>query len=437
MGEAWCGEGVQLRNDGDLMKRLIQGLTVGVLLLAGGFTAAMAAEFEANYRYLIVLENSARMDRQREVALDTVHQLILSGIDGRIQEGEVLGVWTFRDRLDRDQFRAMAWSPGRGRDVANDVYRALRDGGFAREPDLDVAISGVTAVAREVDRLTVFLVVSGGQPIRGTSFDAEINQVYEQHAEAMRKSRRPFVTVLVMERGRAVGHATSPGGRRVYIPPVPAAAVVPAAVSVETPEVVEPEVGPTVSEEPVAVEPVIEQPAPEPRILTVEEIERQLREAERERLRREAAAMVKEPRVPEPDEEEVLAAETSSEVPVRVQDAVLELSIEPPSEAVPSVVEARDQAGVEVGLAEAPVVGLGGREERPMEADETRADGAVAGVGEAPGERVGEVTEWAVVEEGTMPVSGMVVPGAESRWVYLVAGVGLLLAAGMISLYVY
>jgi hypothetical protein len=297
------------------MKRMLLGWGLGALLamVGGGVASEPADPVALSYRYLIVLENSARMDRQREVALDTVHELILKGIQGQIQAGEVLGVWTFRDRVERDRFRPVVWAPGRARDVANDVYRTLRDDRFGREPDLDLAMAAVTEVAGQVDRLTVFLVVSGYPMIRGAWFDDEINEVYQQHADGMRQSRRPFVTVLVMDRGRTVAHATSPGGRTIYIPPAPEVALAeepglaeagehepePAPVpevAVEPPVQVQaaPEVADAVAQpvpdrvEAPEPEPDTVDVAPKPKPLTVDEIERRLREAQVAQQRREA-----------------------------------------------------------------------------------------------------------------------------------------------------
>jgi hypothetical protein len=392
------------------MKRLMQILVAGGLLLAGNLME-MLADDEPAYRYLIVLENSARMERQREVALDTVHELILGGIYGRIREGEVLGVWTFRDRARQDQFRPVVWSPGRARDVANDVYRVLRDEGFAREASLDQAMSSVLEVASAQQRLLVFLVVSGAQPVRGTSFDEEINAVYEEHAEAMRKNRKPFVTVLVLENGVATGHATTPGGRRIYIPPQArpvAEEVVPTAV-----------VAPPAEPEPEWVEPAaseVVRPAPKP--LTVAEIEERLREVNEERLRRgaeeEARRLAEQVVVP-------IEGETGSELTERVvpTQRPAEVTLD---ELVQPVVDEVDESLLSTS-------DEGGNGAGPL------AEGDGLGLPAAPGE---ELAGGVQGEGDGVAVPGiMLPPGGKEKWMYLLAGVTLLALAGGLSAYLY
>jgi hypothetical protein len=403
------------------MKRLILNLAVALLILTRVQAANEPAENRVAYRYLIVLENSARMDRQRDAALDTIHQLILSGIQGRIRDGDVLGIWTFRDQLDRDRFRPITWSSGRVRDVANDVYRTLRDAGFAREPDLDVAMSGVTTAAQVTDDLTVFLVVTGTQRIRGTLFDTEINQIFEEHADAMRKSRRPFVTVLVMHQGRTVSHATNPAGRQLYIPPTPeppAPAHADPDPDVAAPEAPTPAVEPKSAEpepvkpqpaepqvaEPPVAEPEIVEPAPKPRVLTVAEIERQLREAEEERIRRQAEAAALEQPTPPPSDQ-------------------------PPKPSVDPVEPEPDPVATTETKPTQPPASGPGFTERPTPREEPVA---------VPPTVAPETGRLVTPETTAEPGPGMMVPEAAApRWRYLVTGVGLLLLAGLLSHYMY
>jgi hypothetical protein len=356
------------------------------------------------------------MDRQQEVALDTVHQLILSGIQGRIREGDALGIWTFRDRLERRSFQPILWSPGRARDVANNVYRTLRDTEFTREPDLGLALSGVTAAAQATDRLTVFLVVSGTESVQGTPFDAEINQVFDQHARAMRKNRRPFVVVLVMDQGRTVAHATSPGGRTIYVPPVPESSA-PAQPPPE-PTTLAPtdhlpiddgQRTPTVRTDPAAAvqpfsDPKNVEPAPKPRVMTVAEIEGELRKAEEERIRREAeAAALMELRPMVQDS------------PATSADAIINRpSPQPQIETIldPALPEPH-QAWLTSGEVEEPALA-------------------------APGP-VAEVSRTNIgLGTSVEPVSAMIAPEPGTpRWRYLLAGLGLLLVAGILSAYMY
>jgi hypothetical protein len=411
-----------------LMKRLMHILAAGAFFLASaaaampadgeaaamptdGAAAAMLADGAAAYQYLIVLENSARMDRQREVALDTVHELILGGIYGRIREGEILGVWTFRDRVKQDQFRPIPWIPGRARDVANDVYRVLRDDGFSREPNLDEALSAVQQVASEQRRLVVFLVVSGTQPIRGTAFDEEIRAIYEEHGDAMRKNRKPFVTVLVFENGQTAGHATTPGGRRIYLPPQ----AQPVAEEIKPADVSAP---PEPAPEPPPKTEVTPPPPPVP--LGVSEIEQQLREAAQERQRRlaEAEARRLAEQVEVPEETGVRLSETG---------APKHTAGEMGSDLMMQVAEDRGS-----GMVVLPAT-QGWETDDRLPAATVAAELAMPTSSEAvenPDEGDGMLTPGMVI-----PAGGAA--GSEGRRTYLVVAVLLFILAAGLSLYLY
>jgi hypothetical protein len=396
------------------MKRMIQSLMVCVFTLFGQGVAGTLAEPEISYRYLIVLENSARMDRQQEIALDTVHQLILSGIQGRIREGEALGIWTFRDRLERHSFQPIRWSPGRARDVANDVYRTLRDTGFAREPNLGLALSGVKTAAQATDHLTVFLVVSGTKPFHGTSFDTEINQVFEQHAQAMRKNRRPFVVVLVMDQGRTVSHSTNPGGRLMHIPPVPPppspppSGPEPMAESLPDPLPIDNvQLAPALPADPPeamqrSTEPNDVESAPKPRVLTVAEIQQELRKAEEDRLRHQALAAALHAPPPEIDDP------SSTTIDPMNQEPTLQAQVDTIDH--PATPGPRQQSFPSKEVEETPVDPVPETHAESTVEDESLVQAAPAMI---------------------MPETG------KPRWQYLLAGFGLLLLAGILSAYMY
>jgi hypothetical protein len=413
----------------EVMKRWVYRLMVGVAMVGTGWTAGLAGESGAPYRYLIVLENSSRMERQGEVALDAVHRLILGGVGGRIRAEEVLGVWNFRDRVERDRFRPVIWSAGRGREVANYVYRTIRDEGFEREPDLDLAMSAISEAAQETERLTAILVVTGLQPIRGTMVDEEINGLFSRNGAEMRKAKRPFVVVLLMDRGRVLAHGVSPGGGPVYIPPDPESwSAREAAVEPEQgDEVAAAEQAASVGEKPVPVEsgePGVGTAAAGVRPLTVAEIEEQLRQATAERLRaeREAAALLEK-------EAEALRDTATREVPLENE---------------------RPRADVEEGVAptvpaEATVASPGPAPTEPVKpasADVEEKSELKPGFGERlEGAAVPEsgmiprVTEG--VDEVAVPGIAMAPEPLTGRWVYLVAGLGLLALALALTWWVF
>jgi hypothetical protein len=323
------------------------------------------------------------MDRLKQVTLDTVHELILSGMYGRIQRGEVLGIWPFKSDVDRKLSRPIHWSARERVDLANFIFRKLRDVSFSKESSLGAAMTAIMAEAGRSERLTVFLITSGAEPFRGTGFDPEINAVFQQHGDAMSAARRPFVSVLVFEGGEVVAHAVTPGGRPIYIPRAPDVGVV-------TVPLAEPE-----KSEPEAIVPAV---APEP--LAVEEIEAKLREAE---VERPAEDVVEAEKVAVPTVEPLAEPE----------------KLEPEATVPPVAVEPATVEGILAQIREAEVERLA---ESAVEAEAVTVPGAEL----AP-------------EHGREPIAREETgaPAQETPWMesrrgpvfYLAAGVGLMVLA--------
>ena len=289
------------------------------------------------YQFLVMVETSEAMVRQKEVALDTIHELLLTGFYNRIHRGDVLGIWPFNKEVNQKFTRPIHWSAVEARDLSNFVYRKLRDIEFSDKSELVLALAAAKTEAGRSEQLIVLLVTSGEQMVQGTPFDAEINAVFQQHGSAMSKARRPFVTVLVFEKGEVVAQGVTPGGRAVYIPPRP---------SIATSAVEEPVLtAPDPHDDPPAPEPAV-RPAP----MSVEEIAAKLREAQVQKIRNREGQVSAETGVVS------LPAESNQTAPA---DPVVaeESSVGAAAVAVEDRTETQPAATPEIEM-EAPVVAL-------------------------------------------------------------------------------
>ena len=171
------------------------------------------------YRYLFLVDTSSAMSRQKDLTMDTVSKVILSGVGGRIHSGEFWNIWTFDDQLHTNVFPPQMWELRQPPDVAERAYRFLRDQGFKKKKGpLDKWLAVLADEARLSGALTVLLFTDGSELMKGTPFDEPINEIFSQHADGMRKAKKPFVVVLVAQDGKFVAQAVSPGGAPIYIP---------------------------------------------------------------------------------------------------------------------------------------------------------------------------------------------------------------------------
>ncbi len=391
------------------MVRVIPGIWMVLMALCQCLAADDSQVEPPVYRYLILIESSDAMAARKELALDTVHQLILSGLNGKIHRGEILGIWPFNTQVDRKLSRPMHWSPNESRDFANFIYRKLRDLRFSNAANLNSAEAAIFAEGSRSELLTVFLITTGNQPIRGTPFDDEINTIFRDHGDSMAKANRPFVSVLVFAGGRVVAQAVSPGGLTVYIPEA-AAAPVDTPVNSEAPstEVAEPAMAMTVEEISAKLKESVAQSPATNELATTElntsKTEPSI-EAEPEAVKSPVAA-------PEPEEEaEPAAVPAAPGKGPGVQTQRTEVAIEPePQTPVESTKEAAsDQPAVEPGA----VTNEAGRSTLAA-SPKIETDAPVA------------------VEMATPAMVQPVMPARKGRWIYLVVGAGLLLLAILI-----
>jgi len=62
-------------------------------------------------RYLLIVETSRAMERRSEAALKVAQGLLVSGMNGQLQRGDSLGVWTFNEELYAGRLALQPWSP--------------------------------------------------------------------------------------------------------------------------------------------------------------------------------------------------------------------------------------------------------------------------------------------------------------------------------------
>jgi len=243
------------------------------------------------YRYLFLFETSSSMSRQKAIAADTAHRLILSGIYGRMRAGDTFGLWTFDERLHTNVFPSQMWDPRRRRDTANRAYRFLL-GQRLNKKDLALnqALDAMTQEAKTSGSLTAFLFTDGSEPVKGTRFDEAINAIFTQHAAGMRKAKKPFVTVFVAQDGQFAAHAVTPGGELIYIPRLANTSAL-AKNSEQESNAPQDQAEPATKPEPTATEnTATAQSRPPKKPLTVEEISEALRQSPKKQTNTAAPA---------------------------------------------------------------------------------------------------------------------------------------------------
>lgn len=202
---------------------------LGVLLLGSFLATSLAAAGQTNaparlgqsQRFLIVVETSRAMARRAENSIKTVSNLIGSGLNGQMQTGDTLGLWTFNDTVSTGKFPLAKWWGENSKEIAEAAMGFLRQQKFEKGADFRQAMIGISKIAESSDRLTVIFVSTGESEISGTKYDDAINQSFKNWRAEQQKARMPVVTVLRASRGELVGNSVTPAPWQIEVPPWP------------------------------------------------------------------------------------------------------------------------------------------------------------------------------------------------------------------------
>jgi hypothetical protein len=193
-------EGGQRRGGGRLA--LVPQLLAGLLLFAGLSPSALWAQTNvakaapSSRRWLLVVETSKSMQRRADAALGIVQDLLRSGLNGQLQAGDTLGLWTFNEDLHAGRFPLQTWSPQAQKDITQRTMTFLKAQKYENQPRFSKVFPALSRVINDSELITVILISSGDDKIQGTPIDGRINEYYQQWRGQLQKARMPFVTVL-------------------------------------------------------------------------------------------------------------------------------------------------------------------------------------------------------------------------------------------------
>src|ERR1035441_9640159 len=185
----------------------------GLLLLTALTSSPLSAQTNTAQgaspaqRWLLIVETSRSMQRRSEAVFQTVQDLLTSGMAGQLRSGDTLGVWTFGDDLYAGRFALQIWSPEAQQNIASSTLTFLKGQKYGKQANFDKVLPALNQVIKDSRLLTVVLVSSGDQKMRGTLFDAQINEFWQKWHTPQQKARMPFVTVLRAKAGQLTEYA--------------------------------------------------------------------------------------------------------------------------------------------------------------------------------------------------------------------------------------
>jgi hypothetical protein len=191
------------------------------LLPARALGAATTDTPSLSHRYLIVLETSRSMQSRAQGTQETM-QGLLGTLNKELHAGDTLGVWAFNDQLYAGKFPLQVWSSETQASLAVGLLSFVQTQAYEKRASFDKVLPELNRLVGESPFLTVILITTGEDRMRGTPFDDAMNQAYNQWRDQQQKSRMPVVTVLRAFQGKFAGWTVTPAPWPPELPPMPA-----------------------------------------------------------------------------------------------------------------------------------------------------------------------------------------------------------------------
>jgi hypothetical protein len=172
-------------------------------------------------RFLFVVDACDSAPGRFDGALMAVRDLLDSGMGGKAQEGDSVGLWTFNEATAASHFPLQHWSASEKHAISTLALAYLQAHKSQTRTGIEKVLPAMNRVMDDSAYITVILVSDGTETIHGTPFDHAINGIYKKWRKEQQKARRPFVTVLQGKYGQFTGYSVTPAPWAVEMPALP------------------------------------------------------------------------------------------------------------------------------------------------------------------------------------------------------------------------
>jgi hypothetical protein len=196
---------------------LLAGILSGMAASAPEKSSSPSPPSQGN-RFLLVVDTSKAMARLPHAGRQAVFDLVFSGLENRMRPGDTFGVWTFQDEVSAGVFPIQVWEPENKLELASRVGKFLKEQKYKDKPVLDNALARVGALVRTIKDVNVILICSTeAQPKEGRPF-AQMASLWQEKASESKKTKKPMILTLAMERGELVQRSIGVAGQPLDLP---------------------------------------------------------------------------------------------------------------------------------------------------------------------------------------------------------------------------
>ncbi len=202
-----------------LCRRIIVIFGAGILLTST--IQAQPATSGVDSRFLLVFDTSSAMKVRAPATQYAVERLFFSMMNGQLQSGDTIGVWTFDRTLRKGGFPLQGWLPQNAAIIASDITNFVRRQRYSKSARFDVLMPEINGLVQNSERLTVLIFCDGNEAIKGTPYDNAINSIFKQNESALKKADQTVVVVLRAQFGQYTGYTVNSSAIGVNFPDFP------------------------------------------------------------------------------------------------------------------------------------------------------------------------------------------------------------------------
>jgi hypothetical protein len=193
------------------------------MLLAGtsSLYAQTTADRRASNHYLLLVETSRTMSQRAHGGSEVVKEILDSSLKGEWRSGDTLEVWRYKESSYTTILPSVRLPLDARSGSKTRLLSALQGQVYDRQVASDKTMPELGRLVHESDFTTLIIVSTGENDLRGTPFDAQINESYHQWQGEQRKLRLPFITVLRAGPGKLAYWSVTPAQWPLELPPFP------------------------------------------------------------------------------------------------------------------------------------------------------------------------------------------------------------------------
>jgi hypothetical protein len=203
------------------MKRL----SISTILVAAAWTLA-AAEKNTNNpatppphgnRFLFVVETSTATARLDHGGRQAVVDMIYTGLDGQMREGDTFAVWNFNEQVFAGIYPMQVWKPD-DTELASSAGLFLKSCPYDKKGRYELAIKEVAGLVRAIQNVNIFVLSDPASRPPTDYLGSGFSNTFATEARKARSKKQPVITAIVACNGSISNVIVKVGGDPIKLP---------------------------------------------------------------------------------------------------------------------------------------------------------------------------------------------------------------------------